>query len=80
MFQCEVTSFPKPVVTWYKEQTKVDTRESGTLRLSSVKFEDRGRYRCEAVNFVGHAQASTELVVNGNINEQKLVVCVMRFT
>ncbi|KAK3698424.1 hypothetical protein QZH41_001190 [Actinostola sp. cb2023] len=62
----ETSGFPKPTITWYKEHDKVDERlyETGVLRLTSVRFEDRGRYLCEAKNFIGKAEAFLELIVN----------------
>ena len=55
MFTCNATGYPAPVITWWKDSTRVlptmDGRYHifvpGELNISSVIKEDAGNYSCE---------------------------------
>ncbi|XP_020898827.1 hemicentin-2-like [Exaiptasia diaphana] len=62
----KASGFPKPRISWYKDNKKVDERFyiTGALRIKNVKFEDHGVYLLKAKNFIGQATAKMKLVVN----------------
>ena len=82
----KASGFPKPKISWYKDNKKVDERfyATGALRINNVKFEDHGVYLLKAKNFIGQATAKMKLVLNGNVNQRKTiqlcVSCVFRGT
>ena len=54
-FTCEAFGIPSPVITWFKDNSRVpkDNRiqkikESSVLTVDSVTPQDQGRYWCEA--------------------------------
>ena len=68
-FSCESVGFPKPDITWYKDNERMNSRhfnkEKGEITFSSVQFSDRGSYRCEARNFLGVDSVTIEVAVEG---------------
>lgn len=74
--QCMVTKGDVPLnITWYlngKDATTIQGisvtkigHKSSTLSIEAVSFIHTGLYTCYAVNRAGHANYSTELIVNG---------------
>lgn len=75
VFVCELLSNPRPVTSWYRNETKLDenertifrTEEIGTnkfrvfLELNEIEDEDAGLYRIKAINNVGQVSASISL-------------------
>lgn len=57
---------PKPEVSWYKDKILllVDG-ESMNFTLEELKDTDEGRYKCEARNRGGVADASMDICVDG---------------
>ncbi|CAL1264408.1 unnamed protein product [Larinioides sclopetarius] len=71
MLRCQASGFPRPVYAWFDPDQRdlstveghvVDT-DTGTLIISSVKRENKGRYTCWAKNPAGDAKRSLELSV-----------------
>lgn len=69
-----VVGNPQPSVTWYKDgiptygSLRADIRSRGNiqfLKLSSVKPEDAGTYKCEAKNRLGSASRTFVVKVEG---------------
>ena len=64
---CNVTGNPKPAVSWYKDDTKInagaDSRvgisEDGTqLTITNVSINDDGQYTCVANNSLGNSTSN----------------------
>lgn len=63
-------------ITWYLNGNYVSTikgitvtkigHKSSSLSIDAVSFIHTGIYTCHVMNQAGHANYSTELVVNGN--------------
>ena len=68
-FSCQSVGFPKPDISWYKDNQRMNSRyfnkEKGEITFSSVQFSDRGSYKCEARNFFGVDSATVEVAVEG---------------
>ena len=68
-FPCSSKGFPKPDITWYKNNQKLDSNlynaVTGVLTFPSIQFGDRGLYRCEAKNFLGFDSTTVKIVVEG---------------
>ena len=66
---CYAEGFPKPVVTWFKNEEEVNNStynaDTGLLTFHNIQFADRGLYKCEARNFLGIDSATVEIIVNG---------------
>ena len=69
---CSSNGYPKPEITWYKNDQKLDTSlynaATGVLTFPSIQFGDRGLYRCEARNFLGFDSTTVKIVVEGMEN------------
>lgn len=77
--QCMVTKGDAPInITWHLNGkparhvpgvtvTKIG-HKSSSLSIDSVASIHTGTYTCSASNQAGHANYSTELAVNGNLN------------
>ncbi|XP_015903524.1 fasciclin-2 isoform X2 [Parasteatoda tepidariorum] len=71
MFRCQASGFPRPVYAWFDpDQRDLSTVEghivdadTGSLIISSVKRENKGRYTCLAKNPAGDAKRSLDLTV-----------------
>lgn len=56
MLACEADALPKALITWYKGQHEVLSKEDGTvkiyedgvLEIQNMKFSDFGDYNCKA--------------------------------
>ncbi|XP_030642366.1 myosin light chain kinase, smooth muscle [Chanos chanos] len=72
-FDCKIEGFPDPEVVWYKDDQpiketrhfQIDYDEDGncSLVISEVCGEDDAKYTCKAVNSIGEATCSAELIV-----------------
>lgn len=67
---CNVTGYPKPSVSWFREGVPLNTSlpryvilPSGSLRILGVALSDSGIYSCEASNPLGNARHPVELSV-----------------
>ncbi|NIG59652.1 titin-like [Pontoporia blainvillei] len=71
-FECHISGYPSPKVTWYREDYQIEssidfqiTFQSGIARLMirEVFAEDSGRFTCSAVNEAGTVSTSCYLAV-----------------
>lgn len=75
--QCEVNSYPTPLISWYKndeELTEADFgdrlrmhREGRELEIVEAEEGDAGRYTCIARNLAGEAEKITDVEVIGEL-------------
>ena len=76
MLNCEVTGYPDPTVTWYKDGSLLATDDRVMVHNDSVVVinnafsTDSGIYTCSAANVAGNSSASTELTVLGKERER----------
>lgn len=63
--ECAATGAPTPMLSWSKDNIKLENSQSSLLLLSNVKLKDAGRYTCTAENFLGFVSYSTVLSVRG---------------
>lgn len=77
MLNCEVTGYPDPTVTWYKDSSLLATDDRVMVHNDSVVVinnafsTDSGIYTCSAANVAGNSSASTELTVLGKERERE---------
>ncbi|XP_017325060.1 myosin light chain kinase, smooth muscle isoform X1 [Ictalurus punctatus] len=72
-FDCKIEGYPDPEVVWYKDDQpiketrhfQIDYDEEGncSLIISEVSGDDDAKYTCKAVNNLGEAICSAELIV-----------------
>ncbi|KAF4086994.1 hypothetical protein AMELA_G00090510, partial [Ameiurus melas] len=72
-FDCKIEGYPDPEVVWYKDDQpiketrhfQIDYDEEGncSLIISEVSGDDDSKYTCKAVNNLGEAICSAELIV-----------------
>ncbi|XP_037773697.1 papilin-like [Penaeus monodon] len=68
---CNVTGFPKPRLSWFKDGNQVVTgsrftiEADHTLVILGAEEEDSGVYRCAAENDFGKADSSTPIAIRG---------------
>lgn len=84
--QCQVTSFPPPVITWHKDgielseedfEDRMVLHEDGKeLEIRTAEEEDAGRYKCVANNVAGLAEKITDV----DVWSELLFVCSLSFT
>jgi hypothetical protein len=65
--------YPQPTVTWHKNGQELSPRDGSviiswelsraSLELRNVAVKDAGRYTCKAVNAVGSASSTADVVV-----------------
>ncbi|XP_067893515.1 hemicentin-1 isoform X1 [Heterodontus francisci] len=61
--KCKASGNPLPAITWYKDNQPISTSFGASilnrgqlLQIASAQVEDRGMYRCAAVNVAGSAE------------------------
>ncbi|KAJ8253328.1 hypothetical protein GJAV_G00211680 [Gymnothorax javanicus] len=72
-FDCKIEGYPDPEVVWYKDDQpiketrhfQIDYDEDGncSLVISEVSGDDDAKYTCKAVNSLGEATCTAELIV-----------------
>ncbi|XP_051876487.1 microfibrillar-associated protein 3-like [Pristis pectinata] len=88
---CNVSGNPPPQVQWYnsngrllnQEGGKCWISESGLLNITTVTFEDRGKYTCVASNPYGTINYTVTLRViftSGDMGIYYMIVCLVAFT
>ena len=60
-----VTNCSKDRCIYDVEVNKNENKTSSTLRIDGVKYEDKGKYLCEATNVHGRHTSTTNLLVQG---------------
>ncbi|XP_062905561.1 microfibrillar-associated protein 3-like [Mobula hypostoma] len=88
---CNVSGNPPPQVQWYNSNGRLLTQEggkcwiseSGLLNITTVTFEDRGKYTCVASNPYGTINYTVTLRViftSGDMGIYYMIVCLVAFT
>ncbi|KAG8134763.1 hypothetical protein E2320_007849 [Naja naja] len=93
LIDCNVQGYPEPVYKWYNSNGHLvkedDDRagkwilNSGQLNITSVSFEDRGKYTCVASNIYGKVNNTVTLRVvftAGDMGIYYMIVCLVAFT
>lgn len=94
MIDCNVQGSPSPHYRWYnsngrllqEEENKAGKwwfLENGLLNITSVSFEDRGKYTCVASNMYGSVNNTVTLRVvftSGDMGIYYMIVCLVAFT
>lgn len=71
---CPASGIPPPVITWYKDGSKVDfskdkniqlDKDGQELTLKVTGVKDTGTYSCEALNEAGVAKLDFDVFVEG---------------
>ncbi|XP_046701046.1 myosin light chain kinase, smooth muscle isoform X1 [Silurus meridionalis] len=82
-FDCKIEGYPDPEVVWYKDDQpiketrhfQIDYDEEGncSLVISEVSGDDDAKYTCKAVNNLGEAICTAELIVEvmGGVEEEE---------
>nr|XP_023695785.1 myosin light chain kinase, smooth muscle-like isoform X2 [Paramormyrops kingsleyae] len=79
-FDCKIEGYPDPDVVWYKDDQpiketrhfQIDYDEEGkcSLVISEVSSDDDAKYTCKAVNSLGEATCTAELLVEFMTEEE----------
>ncbi|XP_070612706.1 microfibrillar-associated protein 3-like [Erythrolamprus reginae] len=93
LIDCNIQGHPEPVYKWYKSNghlVKEDGDIAGKwilnsrqLNITSVSFEDRGKYTCVASNIYGKVNNTITLRVvftAGDMGIYYMIVCLVAFT
>ncbi|KAG8453834.1 hypothetical protein GDO86_000457 [Hymenochirus boettgeri] len=92
VISCNINGHPNPHFQWYsshghllqeEDDGKLWILESGVLNITSVTFEDRGKYTCVATNFYGSVNNTVTLRVvftSGDMGIYYMIVCLVAFT
>ncbi|XP_073433405.1 microfibrillar-associated protein 3-like [Dendrobates tinctorius] len=92
VIHCNIEGHPDPHFQWYhsnghllqeKNEGKLWILDSGLLNITSVSFEDRGKYTCVATNSHGTVNNTVTLRViftSGDMGIYYMIVCLVAFT
>ncbi|XP_068134900.1 microfibrillar-associated protein 3-like isoform X2 [Hyperolius riggenbachi] len=92
LIHCNVEGYPDPHFQWYnsighllkeEEAGRWWMLDSGLLNITSVTFEDRGKYTCVATNAHGTVNNTVTLRVvftSGDMGIYYMIVCLVAFT
>ncbi|KAL4608979.1 myosin light chain kinase, smooth muscle-like isoform X2 [Arapaima gigas] len=79
-FDCKIEGYPDPEVVWYKDDQpiketrhfQIDYDEDGncSLVISEVTSDDDAKYTCKAVNSLGEAMCTADLLVEFMAEEE----------
>ena len=61
----------------YRINRESGTTRFGTLTIVNATFGDRGTYRCNASNEIGYAEASANLIVQGNMYRSNRLISTL---
>ena len=69
-FPCEVTGYPQPTITWYKNAKEISNnkktiRKGNSLTVVSTWGKDEGIYQCIASNGLETVHEAVSLIVGG---------------
>eukprot|EP00094_Tigriopus_californicus_P003831 TCALIF_03687-PA protein Name:"Similar to unc-22 Twitchin (Caenorhabditis elegans)" AED:0.03 eAED:0.03 QI:253/0.88/0.9/1/0.88/0.9/10/156/900 len=71
-FRVRVLGTPKPTVQWYKDELEIfscdriemrEEEEGGVVILKSARLSDSGNVKCVAINIMGKAVSTAQLVI-----------------
>lgn len=77
--QCRARGYPVPVVTWYKDQIKLNKTEhvsvfsDGKLSIEKLASGDGGVYTCKALNNMGMDKKHVEIKVQEPVTRDSSV-------
>nr|XP_028599176.1 microfibrillar-associated protein 3-like isoform X1 [Podarcis muralis]XP_028599177.1 microfibrillar-associated protein 3-like isoform X1 [Podarcis muralis]XP_028599178.1 microfibrillar-associated protein 3-like isoform X1 [Podarcis muralis]XP_028599179.1 microfibrillar-associated protein 3-like isoform X1 [Podarcis muralis] len=93
LIDCNVQGNPGPEYKWYNSNGRLLKEDgntagkwifdNGQLNITSVSFEDRGKYMCVASNIYGQANNTVTLRVvftSGDMGVYYMIVCLVAFT
>ncbi|CAI9558497.1 unnamed protein product [Staurois parvus] len=92
VIHCNIEGHPDPHFQWYNSNGHLLKEEnagkwwildSGLLNITSVSFEDRGKYTCVATNAHGTVNNTVTLRViftSGDMGIYYMIVCLVAFT
>ncbi|KAG8592636.1 hypothetical protein GDO81_000567 [Engystomops pustulosus] len=92
VIHCNIAGHPYPIFQWYhsnghlaedENEGKLWMLDSGLLNITSVSFEDRGKYTCVATNSHGTVNNTVTLRViftSGDMGIYYMIVCLVAFT
>ncbi|KFV06527.1 Microfibrillar-associated protein 3-like, partial [Pterocles gutturalis] len=93
LIDCNVQGSPSPRYQWYNSNGHLLQEEenkgkwwfldNGLLNITSVSFEDRGKYTCVASNMYGSVNNTVTLRVvftSGDMGIYYMIVCLVAFT
>ncbi|XP_063165785.1 microfibrillar-associated protein 3-like [Candoia aspera] len=93
LIDCNVQGYPAPLYKWYNSNGHLVKEDgdragkwilnSGQLNITSVSFEDRGKYTCVASNIYGKVNNTITLRVvftAGDMGIYYMIVCLVAFT
>ncbi|KGL83598.1 Microfibrillar-associated protein 3-like, partial [Tinamus guttatus] len=93
LIDCNVRGNPSPHYRWYNSNGRLLHEEgnkgkwwfldNGQLNITSVSFEDRGKYTCVASNMFGSVNNTVTLRVvftSGDMGIYYMIVCLVAFT
>lgn len=72
LLDCDVSAYPKAVVTWEKvggqlPTARFDQEANGTLLITQASSEDSGTYICSAANELGRDSKMFNVTVFGKV-------------
>jgi len=83
VLDCVTVGIPKPVITWYKDGSRLSLGEESNVRsvddgaklqIYSAELEDSGTYECRAENAAGRDRVHYQLRVLGQSSLSVVVV------
>ncbi|CAN2388716.1 microfibrillar-associated protein 3-like [Pristimantis euphronides] len=92
VIHCNIEGHPDPHFQWYhsnghllqeENEGKLWILDSGLLNITTVSFEDRGKYTCVATNSYGTVNNTVTLRViftSGDMGIYYMIVCLVAFT
>nr|XP_056711583.1 microfibrillar-associated protein 3-like isoform X2 [Euleptes europaea] len=92
LIDCNIQGHPGPEYEWYNSNGHLLTEDedggkwildNGQLNITSVSFDDRGKYTCVASNIYGRVNNTVTLRVvftSGDMGIYYMIVCLVAFT
>ncbi|XP_048365113.1 microfibrillar-associated protein 3-like isoform X2 [Sphaerodactylus townsendi] len=92
LIDCNIQGHPGPQYEWYNSNGHLLTEDedggkwildNGKLNITSVSFDDRGKYTCVASNIYGRVNNTVTLRVvftSGDMGIYYMIVCLVAFT
>ena len=66
---CSASGNPTPIIKWYKDNSAIEGPQAigSTFEIQEATPDDRGFYRCEAINSVGNSKSNKALLLISGI-------------